>query len=183
MIDLKEKNDSIINYDKLNLIKFNRLLEENNKYLLGILKDVMKKSIKEDSYMKLLNSISTYSVLVQCDDQLLENYYNLINKVGILSLEEFKTHFDKVLNIKMNVKERTLKRITNNKDENILAYILKTNNKELLFVCNLLNRNNLFSFDCCEEIRPSVIISNYKNSEVEIDELNLRAYESIIYEF
>lgn len=183
MIDLKEKNDSTINYDKINLIKFNRLLKENNKYLLELLNDVMKKSITEDSYMKLLNSISIYSVLVQSDNKLLENYYNLIDKVGILNLEEFKTHFHKILNIKKNIKEGTLKRITNNKDENILAYILKTNNKKLLFVCNLLNRNNLFSFDSCEGISPNIIISNYKNSEVEIDELNLRAYESIVYEF
>ncbi|EGT3617234.1 hypothetical protein FHH43_13560 [Clostridium perfringens] len=183
MINLSDNGSILINNGRVDLLEFNRLSLENKEYLRDLLKRLMEESNYDSSYLKLLSLISMHIILIQDNGKAFENYCNTVKEIGVLKIRDFKILFNNSIRLKKYIKRSKFEKIINNKDKSILAYTTRYNNKDLLIVCNLLNRGNLFSFDCCEEINPSILISNYKNSEIEIDELGLRAYESIIYEF
>lgn len=182
MINLSNKKKELICDGRLNLRNLNEVLNKNKEIFQGLLKRISENTTVSFHRLKLLNLISTYFILLQDNKSTFENYLNIVKEADFFKIIGFKRYLNNLLRVKEYIKENEFKEVVNN-DESILSYISKYEDKNLLVVCNLLDRENFFSFDWCEGINPKILISNYKNSEKEIDELRLRAYEVIIYEF
>lgn len=183
MINLSNKEKELICDGRLNLRNLNESLDKNKEEFEVFLKRISENTTVGFHRLKILNVISTYFLLLQDNKDIFEIYFNIVKEGEMLKIIGFRQYFNNLLKVKEYIKGNEFKEVVNNNDESILSYISKYKDKNLLFVCNLLGRENFFSFDCREGISPNILISNYENSEKEIDELRLRAYEVIIYEF
>lgn len=71
--------------------------------------------------------------------------------------------------------------LLNPEDENIFAYTRELNGEKLLIVCNFKENPAKFVFEENLDKTPKILLSNYEDSSINIDNLNLRPYEAIMY--
>lgn len=144
MINLSDKEKELICDGRLNLRNLNESLDKNKEGVEVFLKRVSENTTVGFHRLKILNVISTYFLLLQDNKDIFEIYFNIVKEGGLLKIIGFRKYFNNLLKIKEYIKGNEFKEAVNNNDESILSYISKYKDKNLLFVCNLLDRQNFF---------------------------------------
>ncbi|WP_025682544.1 glycoside hydrolase family 13 protein [Paenibacillus maysiensis] len=67
-------------------------------------------------------------------------------------------------------------------DESIYAYERIFEDKKLLIVCNFYDQERSFKFPVSSKDKVQILISNYDDSSLNVQNLQLRPYEAMIYE-
>ncbi|MGL4107620.1 glycoside hydrolase family 13 protein [Clostridium sp. LP20] len=112
-----------------------------------------------------------------------ENYKEINVDNALKDKNSIFYHYKKLIEIRKNSETIIYGdyKLLDYDDKNIYAYIREFNGDNILVVCNFYKEPVVFKFE--EEYKnvPEILISNYKDSSVEISSLKLRPYEAIMY--
>ena len=112
------------------------------------------------------------------------NYKEINVKNNLEDEDSIYNHYKKLIQIRKqnDVVVYGDFKLLNKEDKSIFAYIRELDGERLLVVANFYGDNEEFILD--KDIKyekAEIILSNYKDSSKNIDKINLRAYEAIIY--
>ena len=111
------------------------------------------------------------------------NYKTINAKEALENRDSIFYHYKKLIDIRKNNEIIIYGdyELLNPEDENVFAYIRELNGEKILVVCNF--KENPAKFMLKEDLdkEPEILLSNYKDSAVNLYELNLRPYEAIMY--
>lgn len=66
-------------------------------------------------------------------------------------------------------------------DDNIFAYERNLNEEKIIVVCNFYEKDEIFKYPGASDKSLNILISNYKDSSLDLSNLTLRPYEGIMY--
>jgi len=112
------------------------------------------------------------------------NYKEINVKNNLEDEDSIYNHYKKLIQIRKqnDVVVYGDFKLLNKEDKSIFAYIRELDGERLLVVANFYGDNEEFILD--KDIKyekAEIILSNYKDSSKNIDKINLRPYEAIIY--
>ena len=112
-----------------------------------------------------------------------ENYRDVNVENALKDKDSIFYHYKKLIDIRRNNESIIYGdyELLDPEDKNIYAYRRRFNGDNILVVCNFYEKPVEFNFkgDCNRT--PEILISNYKDSSIEITNLKLRPYEAIMY--
>ncbi|MDU4884961.1 alpha-glucosidase [uncultured Clostridium sp.] len=112
-----------------------------------------------------------------------ENYRDINVENALKDKDSIFHHYKKLIEIRRNNESIIYGdyELLDPEDKNIYAYRRRFNGDNILVVCNFYEKPVEFNFkgDCNRN--PEILISNYKDSSIEIRNLKLRPYEAIMY--
>ena len=112
-----------------------------------------------------------------------ENYRDINVENALKDKDSIFHHYKKLIEIRRNNESIIYGdyELLDPEDKNIYAYRRRFNGDNILVVCNFYEKPVEFNFkgDCNRT--PEILISNYKDSSIEITNLKLRPYEAIMY--
>ena len=112
-----------------------------------------------------------------------ENYRDINVENALKDKDSIFHHYKKLIEIRRNNESIIYGdyELLDPEDKNIYAYRRRFNGDNILVVCNFYEKTVEFNFkgDCNRN--PEILISNYKDSSIEIRNLKLRPYEAIMY--
>jgi len=112
------------------------------------------------------------------------NYKEINVKNNLEDEDSIYNHYKKLIQIRKqdDVVVYGDFKLLNKEDKSIFAYIRELDGERLLVVANFYGDNEEFILDKnIKYEKAEIILSNYKDSSKNIDKINLRAYEAIIY--
>lgn len=110
--------------------------------------------------------------------------YKIINaKEALENKDSIFYHYKKLIEIRKNSETIVYGdyELLNPEDENIFAYIRELDQEKILVVCNFKENPAKFTLKEDLEKEPEILLSNYKDSSLNLNELALRPYEAIMY--
>ena len=112
-----------------------------------------------------------------------ENYRDINVENALKDKDSIFHHYKKLIEIRRNNESIIYGdyELLDPEDKNIYAYRRRFNGDNILVVCNFYEKPVEFNFkgDCNRN--PEILISNYKDSSIEIRNLKLRPYEAVMY--
>ena len=112
-----------------------------------------------------------------------ENYKEINVENALKDKDSIFYHYKKLIEIRKN--NETIiygdYELLDPEDKNIYAYTRKLNGDNILVVCNFYKEPVEFKFNEEYNGTPEILISNYKDSSIEISNLKLRPYEAVMY--
>jgi len=112
------------------------------------------------------------------------NYKEINVKNNLEDEDSIYNHYKKLIQIRKqdDVVVYGDFKLLNKEDKSIFAYLRELDGERLLVVANFYGDNEEFILDKnIKYEKAEIILSNYKDSSKNIDKINLRAYEAIIY--
>lgn len=111
------------------------------------------------------------------------NYKTINAKEALENRDSIFYHYKKLIDIRKN--NETIiygdYELLNPEDENVFAYTRELNGEKILVVCNFKENPAKFRLKEGLEKEPEILLSNYKDSALNLYELDLRPYEAIMY--
>lgn len=111
------------------------------------------------------------------------NYKTINAKEALENRDSIFYHYKKLIDIRKN--NETIiygdYELLNPEDENVFAYTRELNGEKILVVCNFKENPAKFRLKEDLEKEPEILLSNYKDSALNLYELDLRPYEAIMY--
>lgn len=114
-----------------------------------------------------------------------KNYIDINVQSTLEEEDSIFNHFQKLIQLRKEKEIVTdgIYVLLDSEDENIWVYMRENNHEKWIIVSNFTSKE--LTYDLYSKIEGhyevSIILSNYKDSSLKIDELKLRPYESIVY--
>lgn len=111
------------------------------------------------------------------------NYKTINAKEALENRDSIFYHYKKLIDIRKNNEIIIYGdyELLNPEDENVFAYTRELNGEKILVVCNFKENSAEFRLKEGLEKEPEILLSNYKDSALNLYELDLRPYEAIMY--